>query len=188
MKCAIELYFDGGTERRFLALLRELATAGVPSLLLDCGMRPHLSLFVCDGVAPGLDNALREFAKGVEPLPARFDHVGSFHGDEGTLFAAPVVTPALLDLHRRGHALLAPHCSGLDAHSMPGRWVPHCTQSMFLTAPQVALGLEICRRRLPIEGTLALVGLHRVPFDPRSRPAALPPAADCYPFTHSLGA
>ncbi|MEM8885840.1 MAG: hypothetical protein AAGD14_17380, partial [Planctomycetota bacterium] len=55
----------------------------------------------------------------------------------------------------------------LDAHYLPGRWMPHCTQSVGLDPDQLADVVAVCRRApLPLAGRLTRVAIHDVYLDP----------------------
>ena len=86
---------------------------------------------------------------------------GTFPGDEGVAFLAPVADELLLRLHRDWHAL-AP---GGIAYYAPGPWVPHCTVGLRLA--DVAPAVAAARALLPIRGRYESIAL--VEFDPHLR-------------------
>jgi len=89
---------------------------------------PHLSLAVYDRLdAAAMTPALQRFAALQPACDIQLSSLGLFPGPPSVLFAAPVVSADLLDLHGRFHhtaAAFVPHCW---AHYLPGDWVPHVT-------------------------------------------------------------
>ncbi|MEM8885494.1 MAG: 2'-5' RNA ligase family protein, partial [Planctomycetota bacterium] len=102
IKTAIELLFDAQTDATLRGLLDEIDAAGLPSPLIGWGTRPHLSLLLGGAARDGLEEAVAAF--GAEPLSVTLDGVGTFPGDKGIVYLAPVVTRALLDIHDAAHA------------------------------------------------------------------------------------
>jgi len=128
MHHAVELLFDDGAEAAVLKLWRGLRDAGLGATLLDLGVRPHISLGVYD--RPVLTEArelLKAFSASETPVEFRFSSVGSFPGDEGVAFLAPVITRDLLGLHSRYHDHFAHLRNAVRPYYLPGAWVPHCT-------------------------------------------------------------
>ena len=106
---------------------------------------------------------MRAFAAPATPF--LLSSAGTFPGDEGAAFLAPVVKAALLELHRRWHAAFP----GSNGYYLPGRWVPHCTVGVLLERPALGEALEIARRALPIRGRfseLALIAFERSALTP----------------------
>ena len=158
---AIELFFDPATEAVLTSLLRELN----PSPLLQWGVRPHVSLLLCAGFEAGSEAALAAFARTQPPLPITLGSVGSFPGDLGVVFLAPVQTRGLLDLHVALNDHMAAFTPRRNAHYEPGVWVPHCTQGMLFNEEELADALKICRRAPPIAGTFTEIGFHETTTD-----------------------
>jgi hypothetical protein len=80
------------------------------------------------------------------------------------LFLAPVVTPALLELHATYHAMAKRLEAACRAHYLPGRWVPHSTLSMLGPMTGVLAGLgHLASRWMPLSGTIRAAALIRVP-------------------------
>ena len=129
--------------------------------MIDKGTRPHVSLVIGQDADVGaLTAALRRFAAERAPLPARLESVGAFGGEEGVTFLAPVVTPALLELHARAQAIFRPLMRGDWPHYRVGRWVPHCTLGCLLAADAIGPALARARAHLPLPtGRLEAVGL-----------------------------
>jgi len=153
---ALELAFDDGAEAAIREIWNGLKAAGLSTTMLDLGARPHVSLAVYD--APALADAREEaeaFFAQESPVPLLFSSVGSFPGDEGVVFLAPVVTPELLGLHARYHARLAHLREAARPHYLPGAWVPHCTIGYNVSPRLLPATVEFVRTAaLPIRGTI----------------------------------
>lgn len=89
---------------------------------------PHLTLAVYDRLdAAAMTGPLQRFAALQPARDIQLASLGLFPGPPAVLFAAPVVSAEMLDLHARFHHTAArydPHCW---AHYLPGDWVPHVT-------------------------------------------------------------
>ena len=144
MAYAIELLFDKETEAAVQEVWEAVANATDSSFLLDIGARPHVSLAVYEEA--DLASTLEAF--GARSLPVQLASAGAFPGKEGAVFLAPVVTPDLLDLHRRWHEE-APGSAPLYA---PGAWVPHATVGILLPDDAVKEALAVARAGLPLQG------------------------------------
>ena len=156
MGLAVELCFDAEAERAVLAVWKAVRAVSGSGTLFDLRARPHVSLAVYDEGARGpLEAAVARFR--AAPLPFTFASAGTFAGDDGVAFLAPVADEALLRLHRDWHAL-AP--GGMPYYA-PDAWVPHCTVGLHL--PDVAPAIAAARALLPIRGRYESIAL--IEFD-----------------------
>ena len=168
MPYAVELRFAEDLAQRVRTLWQALEAIGSGSFGPVGEPVPHVSLAVYDD-----EDAVDEAAAGhlIERLAARcaaaeiaFASLGVFPTEENVLFLAPVVTPALLDLHATWHTMaraLRPACR---AYYLPGRWVPHCTLSMLGPMAGVTAGLDhLAAEWTPLCGTVRSIALIRVP-------------------------
>jgi len=161
---AVELLLDPGAEAAVLDVWREVRARTGSPVLFDLAGRPHVTLAVHeerDG--PQLDREVRAFS--APELPFLLSSVGTFPGDEGAAFLAPVVTDDLLELHRRWHAA----SPGSHGHYQPGQWVPHCTVGILLEGPALSEALAAARSALPIRGhfrEIALIAFERHALTP----------------------
>lgn len=168
MAYAVELRFDEDLARRVRMLWQALEAIGSGGFGPDGEPVPHVSLAVYDD-----ESAVDEVAAGrlIERLAARaavteiaFASLGVFPTEENVLFLAPVVTPALLDIHTSWHAMAATLGAACRAYYLPGRWVPHCTLSMLGPMAGVIAGFDhLARHWTPLAGTVRSVALIRVP-------------------------
>ena len=166
MGYAIELYLSAEHATRVVALWERLADAGITSLMLDMGSRPHVSLAVLDALDPtSLRPHLGRFAQATPPLSLTLSHAGTFPTDEGVVFLAPVVTEALLALHDRCHEMLTANGSTSLAYYRPGHWVPHCTVGMNVPLDQIGAAVELCRESAAL-GPIEIDAVGLVEFRP----------------------
>ncbi|MGH6900053.1 MAG: 2'-5' RNA ligase family protein [Geminicoccaceae bacterium] len=168
MPYAVELRFDEDLARRVRALWRALVEIGAGSFGPGGEPVPHLSLAVYDDEDEVDEAAASRLVAELAARGARseiaFASFGVFPTEENVLFLAPVVTPALLDLHAAYHAMAASLGATCRPYYLPGRWVPHCTLSMLgpLAAIQDGLG-HLAASWTPLRGTLRAVALIKVP-------------------------
>lgn len=92
------------------------------------GVAPHVSLAVYDRLdAAAMIPALQRFA-GLQPAcDVKLSSLDLFPEPPSVLFAAPVVSAGLLELHGRFHHAVASFVRQCWAHYLPGDWVPHIT-------------------------------------------------------------
>ena len=168
MPYAVELRFDEDLAERVRGLWRALDAIGAGSFGPGGAPVPHLSLAVYDDEdevdeAAASDLVAALAAQGA-PVEVAFASLGVFPTEENVLFLAPVVTPALLDLHARYHAVARRLGAACRPYYLPGRWVPHCTLSMQgpIAGVQDALG-HLAARWMPLRGTIRTAALIQVP-------------------------
>ncbi|MHC4576232.1 MAG: 2'-5' RNA ligase family protein [Planctomycetota bacterium] len=153
---AIELLFDADADAAVRKVWERVRDASGSSLLFDLEARPHVSLAVYDDAdAAVLEEAV--FGFDTAPLDFALASAGSFPGEEGVIFIAPVADEALLALHRRWHH----GCPGSLPHYRPGSWVPHCTVGIRLAEPALGSALAVARRALPLRGRFEAITLIR---------------------------
>jgi 2'-5' RNA ligase len=141
MPFAITLQFDAATASTVALLSRALADAGIDSDRHELGYAPHITLAVYadDTPAAFLCEAVKRASEAWDPLPLTLAGLGVFPGSSPILWAAPVVTRALLARHAALHAALPGLAS--HVHYRPDAWVPHVTLSGPLADPAAALAL-----------------------------------------------
>jgi 2'-5' RNA ligase len=129
---------------------------------LRLGYSPHITLSVLPDSAPvdALANAIRAIAKHGPPLRITLPGFGLFPGTPPVIWAAPVVTQPLLQLHASLHEAVAPF--HVHPHYHPDAWVPHVTltKSGQSTAAR-AIEIVTAAWNGPITATLARIDLVR---------------------------
>ena len=165
MYLAVELGFDEGCDGAVRGVWEAVREVTGSSLLFDLGVAPHVSLAVYhdhpDAPGEALQSVLDRFVEDQAPLEFQLSSVGTFPGDEGVVFLAPVVTTDLLKLHRRWHERFV---AASQPHFLPWNWVPHCTVAMFLGDPALAAALAIVRTAVPLRGRFESIHCER--FEP----------------------
>lgn len=146
MGFAVELHIDPVNAAPIVALTEQIyATCGGENLT-GIGAHPHVSLTVFAQLEPAAIHALlAEFAATTTLLPVTFAAVGVFPTTQGVVYLAPVVTPQLLALHARFHALLTQLAIPSNAYYLPGNWVPHCTVGFELPADKIGPAVTLCQ-------------------------------------------
>lgn len=145
------LWPDHDSGRRIRGLWDSLASLGLASMATHTHRlhQPHTSLIVADDLP--VSAALRAVASvPAERIRLEVSAAGVFPG--GTLFLVCDPNAALLQEHHRVHEALRPVAVGPWTHFTPGRWTPHITVGMGLSAQQLAAALPLVLNRLPIEG------------------------------------
>ena len=89
---------------------------------------PHLSLFSLDKkINPVvLSQRVKNWAETQKQLNISFSSLGFFK-QQGTFFAAPVMTNELISFHRDLFSLISDLHSNAISPYLPGKWVPHST-------------------------------------------------------------
>ncbi len=143
---AVELYFDAPGEERLQRVCDAVGKVVKRSVLHEIGARPHVSLAVLDSVETGpLCHEIEQLAGTLPSMEVRLGSVATFPSTGGVVFLAPVVTPKLLELHRRFHTRLQAIGARSSDYYLPGNWVPHCTMALDLEPAEVPRAIEICQ-------------------------------------------
>ncbi len=152
--------FDARTERSIVDLWLALAEEGIELTGLS-GHRPHITIgaYETDDVA-AYCAVLEKFADARDAFLIRFTAIGIFP-QYGVAFLAPVVTDALLALHRGVQASVGelgrpPYHDTL----LPDAWTPHCTIVNGADPGTIAQITAYCSRNWrPIEGWVEGLGI-----------------------------
>lgn len=168
MAYGVELRFDDHLADRVRDLRRALAGVGAAGFGPGGEPVPHISLAVYDDEAvvdaSAVGERLDRLARRWSPLPVTFAGLGVFPTEERVLYLAPVVTPALLEIHDRWHAMAPELEAACRAYYLRGRWMPHCTLSMLGPLDALLGGLgRIAAEWTTLAGSLQSIALIRVP-------------------------
>jgi len=145
MPYAITALFDAATEERLRAARAALVEAGLCDPAV-AEVRPHLSFSILPGLdAEALRPRLRAWCYERAPLALQIAAVGSFPGDEGVVYLAPVVTERLLETNASLDRLLAEAGGAPEGTYRAGSWVPHVTVGIHLASGHIPAALGLLR-------------------------------------------
>jgi 2'-5' RNA ligase len=145
MPWAVELQLDAVGEEAVHRLWHVLAATGVRSVVRarTGPYRPHVTLLVCDTLAPAPAVAALHPLRDAAPPTLQLAFLGLFPGPTPVLFLGVVPTAALLALQRRAFAALAPLQPGPWSYSHPDVWVPHCTLALPVAAEELCAATRV---------------------------------------------
>lgn len=177
MRYAIELVLNEPATRS-LREVKERLTTVVPGMRpIDPASDPHVTLGACAALDVEACGAMLSGMVLAPPLPCRFDSLGIFATDSTVLFAAPVVTRALLELHTAFHDRFQSVATGQSAYYQPGFWVPHCTLAERVPPVLVPDAVATAHKlRLPIVGEFSGIRIVDIPAARILREVAFTPA------------
>jgi 2'-5' RNA ligase len=166
MPYSIELNFDKNSNGRIIHVWETLANKSLNSEMVSIGAKPHISLAVLDFISPDeLHDDLEIFAKKIRNIPVVFHSVQMFPADEGVMYLAIENSIELNKIHLRLHTLLKEKGYKSNEYYLPGRWIPHCTITMGLTAEKANEVAEICNQ-MNVFGNAELIEMSLIEFRP----------------------
>src|SRR5262245_54574265 len=141
MAFAVSLLFNPNVAAAISERWRRLADARLSRSMLDLGYPPHVTLAVSDhldatAVAAALDDLLRR----VNQIEVTLTGIATFGPDSGVCYAALAPSPELHRLHVSVLAVVGETCR---PHYQAGRWTPHCTLAMNLSAAELERTREL---------------------------------------------
>jgi 2'-5' RNA ligase len=146
MPFALQLGVDAETNARLNTIAEKLDRISGLETVRRIGDVHHVSLGVYDDVTvERFVTELMEFAETLEAIPIRLANIGIFSGAKNVLYLGPVVTEALLALHRRFHEALSDCNEICSSYYLPGAWVPHVTLALDVEAEALKEALEVVR-------------------------------------------
>ncbi len=162
MPYAITLRLDSLSAPSIETMWRDLIAAGFDAKGPRIAYPPHVTLAIFPEETPAepLVACVERRATEWTALPFRLSGFGFFPGPSPILWAAPVVTAALLARHAELHAAL-PDLEA-DPHYRPGAWVPHITLATTPADPGAALSALLSGWQ-PASGWLDRMELVRFP-------------------------
>ncbi len=145
MGYAVALYFDPETTVRIAELTAQIHEACGGLDLIGQGFQPHISLAGYEHVDEArLAAVVEALAARTPPMPIKLDAIGLFPTTQGVVYLAPVVTEALLGLHREYSVAAAASGHVSHLYYQPGKWIPHCTLAHDLAGEQVLTAVQLC--------------------------------------------
>ena len=167
MPHAVMVYFDAQTEAAIQTIWKELDDTGAAPYLHRSANRPHFKLAIYEGLNISTSQQrLQSIAATTAGIPVHFKSLGIFPNDKPTVFLAPSVTPALLNLQSCVGGALRDlgQCPPYNFF-LPGHWVPHCLLGFDLEPVKLTGVLESAMHlHLPFDGQIEEIGL--VEFHP----------------------
>lgn len=178
---AIELYFDPALENQVLKAWNVFARRQISTKLITTESRPHLTLFSSSSsfldssssAAAKLEPIVRAFASKQEPLHLSFSSIGSFSGDNNSLFLSPTPSLSLLNLQaqlidavrREGGGGGAAAVAEIGEEFRQDSWVPFCPVAVDVPRARMAEAFSVLRDlKMPVSGYAMDVGI--VEFSP----------------------
>jgi 2'-5' RNA ligase len=141
---AIELSFNLESERTLYNLALSINDHGITNKFIDMGNTPHIALSVYDDI--DIEKAIELINRfPIYPFFIDLQGIGTFPGDENTIFLIPKVSKELLEIQSNfyNHFIRVPGC---QSYYHPDRWVPHCTLGIDIESDNFKDAFEIVRK------------------------------------------
>lgn len=108
--------------------------------------RPHITFAIYDDYQPDiLRDVFDSVFKSVKKTVVIFDELNFFETtDSLVLWANPIVTVDILEIHQRIHELL--NVNSCRDHYRPENWVPHCSVAMSIPLNRKSEAMEFVDR------------------------------------------
>lgn len=131
MDYAVLLHFDKNSEARIFELWKEAVRCGGDPYLIDCGLRPHITLAIFEDTdIQSFCCKLELFSKGLRTFHLKLGSIGTFASSQGVLYLSPIMTDTLAELHKGFYKFFEGELEGINSYYMPNNWVPHCSLSI----------------------------------------------------------
>lgn len=161
----VQLLFDAPATRSIQSIKERLHALGYAPSIDPCP--PHLTL----GASEKLDlaafsAACAELSAVRAPLTLEASSFGVFAGEKGyTIFLAPAPCGDLADLHRSFQTVFGPCATGIEAHYLPGSFVPHITLGSGISAEDLGPALAACAQalKLPLRIEIGALAVYALP-------------------------
>lgn len=116
---------------------------GAQTDMLDLNVPPHLTLAIFEEVDTAcVTRVMADFARAHAAIDLFIHSLALFPVERPAVYAAPLVSCELLDLHRQFHEALGPLSATSVEYYQPDGWVPHVSLGMDNTLEDA---LEILR-------------------------------------------
>lgn len=131
MDYAVLLHFDKNSEARIFELWKEAVKCGGDPYLIDCGLRPHITLAIFEDTdIQTFCSKLQLFSKDLKTFNLKLGSIGTFASSQGVLYLSPIMTDVLADLHKGFYKFFEGDLEGINSYYKPNNWVPHCSLSI----------------------------------------------------------
>jgi 2'-5' RNA ligase len=148
MTYAINLYFDGKSERAIQHIWDELAKDETSTYMVEIDSRPHITLTIYHDIdINDFEKRFTQFTNTTHSIEIKCNYIGVFPKNKGTVFLAPTMTDDLMKMHRDFHHLFEDYGNQEWDYYKSNCWFPHCTISNETSDEVVP---EIIRRVLNI--------------------------------------
>lgn len=166
MPFAAVLYFDQKNEQEFLSVWRSLSRKKLSANLEEAEIRPHITLAVFDELdCRPCESELARIAHVTRSISFQVTHFGLFTNPEPVVFAAPIFTKMLFNLHKQIHNALLVNAKNPWKFYQPDQWVPHCTLAIGFSLKNIGKIIHECMAiNLPMLVQATQVGI--VEFQP----------------------
>lgn len=146
MKYAVVLIPDTESINRICSISKLIYKDNFSEYLFKPPLVPHITLSVFSNIPSGeIIDKLNIFCKNICRIKLILAQIGLFPTDENAIFLAPVMTKELFNIHILLNEMFSDYKSFIDAHYLPGSWVPHCT--LGLNIMDLANAVEIVKSK-----------------------------------------
>lgn len=153
MDYAVMMYFEEDADQTISKWVDDLCALGLNDRFKQINMRPHLTLAEFDVAdISAVESVLAEFSRSQVHLDLKFSSIGIFPGETGVMFLSPIISDALLDMHRQLNHKLEHCCDQFSPLYREENWVAHCTLALDYTEAEVASAYHYLAKNFhPIE-------------------------------------
>jgi 2'-5' RNA ligase len=138
---AISLKCSNDTATPILDLWRQASVFETAPSMQGLSYPPHLTLAIYQNISPNLpDETVQKVFQDISAISVEFSGIRYFRNDLLVLWARPVDTVALQQVHQSIHRAIDPVLC--HEHYQPGHWQPHCTIAMNIPMDSAAEALK----------------------------------------------
>jgi 2'-5' RNA ligase len=131
----VVLLFDRESEEKILKICSDICGHDSGAFMVDSCSKPHITIAICEEInEQTFYTGLESFAVSSDKFNLRFESIGIFNFKNITLFLSPVITDALINIHKKFYAFFTEDiCNTPTEQYLPNKWVPHCTLAVDMT-------------------------------------------------------
>jgi 2'-5' RNA ligase len=143
MPFAISIRCDNASGRPLRALWDRVGRLEAAHSMAALNYPPHITLAIYDDIDPNeLRRAAGDVFKDAPPIELTFQAIRHFDGDPLVLWADPLPSRRLSELHAAVHAAIPP--SLCRPHYQPGAWMPHASLGVNIGKERRSKALALC--------------------------------------------